>query len=102
MVDKIKDSILSILEYIVAIFIVLECRSVYLYSVNKEFYIMQILGIAMLCLFIANILFKKIKLKGILSDYKFILGLTIYNIIYIVAVRMKMTEDIYIFLKQCF
>lgn len=94
MVDKIKDSILSILEYIVAIFIVLECRSVYLYSVNKEFYIMQILGIAMLCLFIANILFKKIKLKGILSDYKFILGLTIYNIIYIVAVRMKMTEII--------
>lgn len=92
MVDKIENKILCILEYLVAIFIVLECRSVYLYSVDKEFYIMQILGIATFCLFVANILFKKIKIKDIILDYKFILGLTIYNIIYIIALKMKIAE----------
>ncbi len=92
MISKIERNILGILEYIVAIFIVLECRSVYLYSVDSEFYIMQILGISMFCLFIAELLFKRIKIKDIISDYKFITLLAIYNFIFIIAIKMKINE----------
>ena len=94
MIDKIGNKTLGVLEYLVAIFIVLECRSVYVYSVEKEFYIMQILGVVTFSLLLANLLFKRIKIKDIILDYKFILGLTIYNIIYIIALKMETKEII--------
>ncbi len=92
MVNKLEKSILTVLEYIVAIFLVLECRSVYLFSVDSEFYIMQILGISMFALFAVNIFFEKIKITDILKDYKFIIGLTVYNLIFAVAHRMHLAE----------
>lgn len=92
MVNKLEKSILTVLEYIVAIFLVLECRSVYLFSVDSEFYIMQILGISMFALFAVNVFFEKIKITDILKDYKFIIGLTVYNLIFAVVHRMHIAE----------
>lgn len=100
MESKLEKGIFAVLEYIVAIFMVLECRSVYLYSIGREFYIMQILGISMIVLFLANLVSKKIKWQNITLNYKFILGLTVYNFIFVIVHKMmgnELVRFLYIF-----
>ena len=92
MESKLEKGIFAVLEYIVAIFMVLECRSVYLYSIGREFYIMQILGISMIVLFFANLVSKKIKWQNITLNYKFILALTVYNFIFAIVHKMMGSE----------
>ena len=84
--------IIAFFEYLLAFFLVLECRSVYLYATRSEYYIMQSLFVVTIILLLLS--FVAYRLRPSKKDVAFILFIVIYIGMYCILSKAAISSTI--------